>query len=215
MIIIGAKGFAKEVLEIFNQLSDLESIVFFDDVTSDIGDYLYDTFKVIKTFDAVKAYLKTVDSRFTLGVGSPKLRKQLSDRFIASGGKWVSVISPKCNVGGFGNTIGVGSSIMTGVVITNDVTLGKGCLVNLNCTIGHDCVLEDFVELSPNVNISGRCHIGAFTTLGTNAVVIPDVAIGKNCIVAAGAVVTKDVPDNCLVAGVPAVIKKELKPIVF
>ena len=215
MIILGAKGFAKEILEVFNQLNDLGSIVFFDDVSQDVGDSLYDTFKVVKTLDEAKDYLKNVDSRFALGVGGPKLRKQLSDRFLKAGGELVSVISPKCNIGGFGNTIGIGSSIMTGTVITNDVTLGKGCLINLNCTIGHDSILEDFVELSPNVNISGRCRIGAYTTIGTNAVVIPDVVIGENCLVAAGAVVTRDVPDNCLVAGVPAIVKRELPPLEF
>jgi bifunctional N-acetylglucosamine-1-phosphate-uridyltransferase/glucosamine-1-phosphate-acetyltransferase GlmU-like protein len=41
------------------------------------------------------------------------------------------------------------------------------------------------------------------------------VQIGSNVIVAAGAVVTKDVPDNCMVAGVPAIIKKQLNPLSF
>ena len=52
--------------------------------------------------------------------------------------------------------------------------------------------------------------IGEDCWLGGNVTVIPGVTIGNRCIVAAGSVVTRDVPDDCLVAGNPAVIKKKL-----
>lgn len=215
MIIIGAKGFAVEVLEIYNQLNALENIVFFDDITKDLEDTIYHRFKIIKSLKDAECYMKSVDASFTLGIGDPKLRKGIANTFMGLGGELVSSISPKANIGAFGNTIGKGSNIMTGVIITNNVSIGEGCLINLNCTIGHDSILEDYVELSPDVNISGRCKIGAFTSIGTGAVVIPDIVVGKNCVIAAGAVVTKDIPDNCMVAGIPAVIKKALEPLKF
>ena len=46
--------------------------------------------------------------------------------------------------------------------------------------------------------------IGDDVWIGANAVILPGVTIGKHVVVAAGAVVTKDVPDNCIVGGVPA-----------
>jgi acetyltransferase-like isoleucine patch superfamily enzyme len=69
------------------------------------------------------------------------------------------------------------------------------------------------VQLSPGVRITGNCVIGNYTVLGTNAVVLPKVRIGQNVMVGAGAVVTKNVPDNVMVAGVPAVVKKKLPPL--
>ena len=56
MLIIGAKGFAKEVLEVFYQLNQTENIVFYDDVNSDIGDSLYNIFPILKSEDAVHDY---------------------------------------------------------------------------------------------------------------------------------------------------------------
>jgi sugar O-acyltransferase (sialic acid O-acetyltransferase NeuD family) len=210
MIIIGAKGFAKEVLEILNQLNDLENLVFYDDVNEDTPDILFGRFPVLKSIFEAENYLNTIDSRFTIGIGNPILRKKLFDKFIAIGGKYISTISPKASVGSFGNSIGEGCNIMTGTVITNDVKIHNGVLINLNCTIGHDCEIGNFVELSPGVHISGNCSLGDYCVLGTNASVLPKIKIGRNVIVGAGSVVTKDLPDNCVAIGVPAKMIREL-----
>jgi len=50
----------------------------------------------------------------------------------------------------------------------------------------------------------GRIHIGERTFIGCRAIIMPNVKIGKRCVVAAGSVVTKDIPDGTVVAGVPA-----------
>lgn len=213
MLIIGAKGFAKEVLEVICQKNENESLAFFDDVSVNMPDQLYDRYKVLKNIEKAAAYFSSNDKRFTLGLGGTIIRHKLSFRFSEIGGVFTSTISPYAHIGRFGNKIGNGVNIMTGTVITNDVSIGKGVLINLNCTVGHDAVLGDFVELSPGVHISGNCKVGDFTTIGTNATILPKLTIGKNVIIAAGSVVTKDIPDNVMVAGVPAVIKKELLPI--
>ena len=102
---------------------------------------------------------------------------------------------------------------MTGSVITNDVKIENGVLINLNCTIGHDSHIGSFVEMSPGVHISGNCVVGDYSVLGTNSTVLPKISIGKNVIVGAGSVVTKNIPDNSLVVGIPAKVIKELNPL--
>ena len=215
MLIIGAKGFAKEVLEVLYQNNSIDNVVFYDDISNEILEKLYDKFKILRSLDEVKLYFENVSKKFTIGIGNPLLRYMVAKKFVDIGGDLTSTISHKTTIGHFGNQIDEGCNIMTGTIITNDVSIGKGCLINLNCTIGHDTVIGNFVELSPGVNISGNCHIGQFSNIGTNAIVLPKISIGCNVVVAAGAVVTKDVPDNCMVAGVPAVVKRQLVPIVF
>lgn len=58
--------------------------------------------------------------------------------------------------------------------------------------------------IDANADRFGRIYVGENTNIGWDAIIMPGVTIGKNCIVGCGAVVTKDVPDNSVVAGIPA-----------
>lgn len=211
MIIIGAKGFAKEVLEIFHQNNQLEGLAFFDNINPDIPNHLYSQFPVLKNEAEAKRFMEKNGNEFCLGIGSPKARSLMSDLFESWGGALCSVISPKAIIGHYNTTIGHGACIMSGTVITNDVCIGKGVLINLNCTIGHDVNIGNFSELSPGVHVSGHCQIEEQATLGTGAVLIPGVSIGHHSVIAAGAVVTQAVDAYVLCAGVPAVVKKRLQ----
>lgn len=208
MIIVGAKGFAKEVLEVVIQSDELQDIVFYDDVNLDAPNELFNCFKVLKSIDEAIIYLKTVDNRFTIGIGNPILRKKMFDKFSGIGGIYTSTISKVSNIGTFDVKIGDGTNILQGAILSNSTEIGLGCIIYYNSIITHDCVVGDFVEISPSVTLLGNCCVGAFSQIGSNATVLPKVKIGRNVIVGAGTVVTKDIPDNCLVVGVPGVIKK-------
>lgn len=55
-----------------------------------------------------------------------------------------------------------------------------------------------------HVDVFGKIIVGNNVHIGTNAIIMPNVTIGNNCVIATGAVVTKNIPDNSVVAGVPA-----------
>jgi sugar O-acyltransferase (sialic acid O-acetyltransferase NeuD family) len=214
MVIVGAKGFAKEVLEVLHQTSyPQDKISFFDNVTPGMPDFLYSKFRVLKNEDEVKKFFALNEPNFTLGIGGPIARIKLDILFRGLGGKLTSTISNLSAVGHYGVYMGEGVNLMTGSTLTNDIKLGRGCLINLHCTIGHDCTIGNFVELSPGVHVSGNCHIGDYCNIGTNATILPAVTLGENVIVGAGAVVTKDVPSNSLVVGIPAKVIKEIPSI--
>jgi sugar O-acyltransferase (sialic acid O-acetyltransferase NeuD family) len=213
MLIIGAKGFAKEVLEVLKQLNRLESVCFYDDVNDTAPAKLFGQFPVLRTIDEAVDYFKTIDNQFTIGIGNPVLRKKIFEKFVALGGELTSTISPLASIGSFDVNIGYGTNVLSGAVFSNDTKIGMGSIVYYNSIITHDCVIGDFVEISPSVTVLGRTTIGSYTQVGSNATILPDLKIGKNVIIGAGAVVTKDIPDNCLAIGIPARVIKELKPI--
>ena len=116
---------------------------------------------ILKNSDEVVKYFNTIDNQFTLGVDNPVIRKRLANKFHGLGGELTSTISPFAQVGHFSVVIDVDCNIMGGAILSNNIKVGKGVIVDFNSVITHDCLIEDFVEISPSVNILGTCVIGA------------------------------------------------------
>ncbi len=88
------------------------------------------------------------------------------------------------------------------------ITIGDGSLIGHNAvlaTLNHGLAPEERHDLFP-----APIHIGKNVWLGANVTVLPGVTIGDNAVIAAGAVVTKDVPENTVAAGVPARVIRSL-----
>ena len=102
--------------------------------------------------------------------------------------------------------IGLHNTIIGPVTIGNHVNLAQGITVT---ALNHNFSEKDKRIDEQGVS-TGQVVIGDDVWIGANAVVLPNVSIGRHCVIAAGAVVTKDVPDGCVVAGVPAKIIKRL-----
>ena len=81
-------------------------------------------------------------------------------------------------------------------------------VVNTGSIIEHDCILEDGVHISPNAVMGGTVSIGKKSWVCVGCSIANNVKIGEDVVVGAGSVVLKEVPNNVLVAGIPAVIKK-------
>jgi len=102
--------------------------------------------------------------------------------------------------------IGIHNTIIGPVTIGNHVNLAQGITVTaLNHNFIDTTLRIDEQGISTNPVV-----IGDDVWIGANAVILPGVTIGRHVVIAAGAVVTKDVPDNCVVGGIPAKVLKDL-----
>jgi acetyltransferase-like isoleucine patch superfamily enzyme len=109
------------------------------------------------------------------------------------------------------------------------ISIGRNVFINHGCSfldLG-GITIEDDVLIGPGVSLISESHpldpakrkilevkhvlIKKNAWIGAGAMVLPGVSVGENSVVAAGALVTKDVPDNCVVAGVPAKIIRTLE----
>lgn len=117
------------------------------------------------------------------------------------------------------------------------INYGRHTKIGKNVFINFDCVfldlggitIEDDVLIAPKVSLIseghpvspegrhslmvGHIHIKRNAWIGANATILPGVTVGENAIVAAGAVVSKDVPDNAIVGGIPARVIKTIDEI--
>ncbi len=208
MIIIGASGFAKETYQALIDNDFDGAIYFFDNLNVLSSDKLYGR-HIFTNFTDVKKHLKA-DPLFLLGIGKPLLRHRLHKEFVKIGGEPYSLISRKATIGSENVIFGEGTTMLTGVVVSNEVTIGSYAMIYYNAVITHNCKIGDFVEISPGVTLLGGVEVGNFTQIGAGSIILPNLKIGDYVIIGAGSVVTKDVPDNSLVMGVPAKFIKTL-----
>lgn len=113
----------------------------------------------------------------------------------------------------------------TGIILGENVFMNYDCImldggyirIGTHTLIGPHCQFYtpqhpmDYVERREEKETAYPITIGEDCWLGGNVVVCPGVTIGNRCIIAAGSVVTKDIPDDSLAAGIPAVVKRSLK----
>ncbi|WP_239984690.1 DapH/DapD/GlmU-related protein [Lentibacillus sediminis] len=112
----------------------------------------------------------------------------------------------------FGKNITIGKNVFFNMGCSfqdrGGIHIGDGALLGMNVTIAtlnHGMSLE-----TRNTTYADGVTLGKNTWIGSSATILPGVTVGDNAVVAAGAVVTKDVPENTVVAGVPAKVVKEV-----
>lgn len=111
------------------------------------------------------------------------------------------------------------------------VFIGNNTYINYNCCFldSAKVTIGDYVYMGPNCNIFTPCHpihhelrkekvteyalpvtVGSHSWIGGDVVITPGVTIGENCVIGAGSVVTKDIPDNSIAVGNPCKVIRQI-----
>lgn len=208
VVVIGAGGFGREVIEIFKDLNSISEewdvLGFIDDTVSLWG-------KEINGKPVIGGLDWLIENREDVGcviaIGDPHSKKIVADRLEQHEIIYYNAIHPSVIKSEFVK-LGKGVIICAGVILTVNITIGDHVCINLNSTIGHDAVIGNYCSIMPNVAINGNDIIGKLSYIGAGATIIEKIKIGVNSTIGAGAVVVRDTPDNVISVGVPARVIK-------
>ena len=139
-------------------------------------------------------------------VGSGAGRRAIVGRLAALGvedARYATMVDDTVRIPA-GCSVGHGSVLLPGVVVTADAKVGRHVVIMPNVTVTHDNVLDDFVTIAAGASLGGSVKLGAGSYIGMNASIRQGLSVGSGATVGMGSAVLHDVPDGETWVGVPA-----------
>lgn len=190
MIILGASGHAKVIIEIAQANDRTIDTVYDKDVA-----------KVeVLGYPVCHDEIPPQATCAVIAIGNNKIRQQLAQdhktSFCAPLIHPTAIVSPSAS-------LGEGTVVMAGAIINAGAKIGAHVIINTAAVVEHDCVIEDFVHISPNAALAGNVTVEKGAHVGIGANVIQGVQIGKQAVIGAGAAIIEGVAAHAVVVGVP------------
>jgi sugar O-acyltransferase (sialic acid O-acetyltransferase NeuD family) len=201
----GASGHARVLRELCNQ-RDYELLALFDnDPTS------RSPFKDVPVYHGAEGFrgwrkrVPNEDIECLVAIGGEHGRDRIAlQRFMVSYGLRPAVVVHATAFVAPDATLGPGSQVLAQAAVCVGAKVGQACIINTRASVDHECFLGDGVHLAPGATLAGCVSVGEASLIGPSGVVLPRIRIGANVIIGAGAVVTRDMPDNVVAYGNPA-----------
>jgi sugar O-acyltransferase (sialic acid O-acetyltransferase NeuD family) len=212
VVIVGAGGHGKVVLDILQYDRRINLAGFIDDNRHSHGKFIDDIPIIGDTAGLEKMVALRHIEGAIIAVGDNQVRARIYARLKDTGIKIINAIHPGAILAkdvkfGEGVVIASGAKINTGTKIGNNVIINTGVIID------HDNIIEDHVHISPGVKLSGNVTIKKYTHVGLGVTVVSKITINENVTVGGGAIVLKDIPAYTTAVGRPAkVIKYKEKP---
>ena len=202
LFIYGIGGAGREALSCFVDICANSGLDYKSLVSFVVDDEFYSESTVMEVSVVKRSEIKNFEGEVIVAIGDPLVRERIV-KSLPDDTNFAILIHPKANISKW-VTIGKGTYIGAGTVITTQITIGKHVYINLNSTIGHDCVLEDFVTLSQGVNISGNCFIEEGVFIGSNSALRQKIRICSGTVIGMSSCVIHSIKEKGTFAGNPA-----------
>jgi len=210
IILLGAGGHAKSVLDSIADLNEYSDVAILDDC---IFDAHYHNINV-SFFSKNKSLSELQNDGYLyafVGVGSvgnTSIRRRLFNE-LKNNNFIIPNIIDRSAVVSTNILLGEGNYIGKGAVINAFSKIGDCTIINTKSVVEHDCEVGDFSHVSSGSVLCGGVVVGKDTHIGAGSVVRQSIKIGDNSLIGIGSVLTKDIPSNVVAFGSPCrVVKK-------
>lgn len=202
LIIVGASGFGREVLQWVKHCNSVQKKWnvkgFIDDNLHALDGYECD-YTVI---DLIKSYAVKDSDNFAIAIALPKIKKGVVELLQEKGAKFASIIHPTAIIGAF-SEIGEGVVITPYAKISPNVKIGNFVTL-LGSGLGHDATVDDYCTITGNCSINGHVRLREGAFIGSNSCIAPGKEVGAWSLVAMGSMVITNVKPATKVMGNPA-----------
>ena len=204
LLILGTRTLAVEIADVASDVPDVEIAGFVENMDRSRCSETLEGLPIL-WIDDIATLAQTHFAVCALGTTQ---RSRFIEQATALGMRFATIIHPSARISRH-STIGEGSVACPGVVVATRTAIGRHVILNRGALIGHHTTVGDYCSIMPGANIAGACAIGEATYVGMGALVLDHHNVGSRSVVAAGSVVTRDIPDNVQVMGLPARIVRE------
>lgn len=208
LVIWGCGGHAREVKHLCDILN-LEVVGFLDE-REEMKGKVIDEVPVLGDLEDISLFKDKVKV-VCAGVGNPNLKKKFVIKTINAGFKISDTLIHPLVYISKKNTLGIGSIICEGAILTTNISVGDFVIINRGSNISHDNIINDYVTISPGVNIAGNVIVDEGAYIGIGSSIREKTSIGAWAVIGGGAFVKNDVPAKTMYVGVPAKFKKFLQ----
>lgn len=208
-VIIGAGAQGRVALDLINSNQEFNEIEFLDDDASKWNTCLNGV-KIAGPISSLESYDKN-NFRALIALGNPIARKKVAHRLDQIGAPLMNLIHNSAYIAS-SVSLGEGNTFCAQAIINSNAEIKSHVLVNNIAVVEHDSLLNNYTTVCPGAQIGGRVDLAEGAFICTGAIVLPRLKIGEYSVLAAGSVLTKDLPDHVLAMGAPARIVREIGP---
>jgi sugar O-acyltransferase (sialic acid O-acetyltransferase NeuD family) len=203
VVICGAGGFGREVLEILKSQNENTvnwNILGFIDDTIPKGQ-MVNGFPILGNIDWFCTNHNNVGC--LVAVGDTRVKRKIIEKLEMFHVNFVNAIHPSVIMS---DSVEIGKNVIicAGCILTVNIKIGNHVILNLSSTVGHDVIIEDYCSIMPSVKINGNTHVKQGAYIGSGATIIQDTSVGCWSIIGAGAVVVKEISNRVTAVGIPA-----------
>ncbi|MDC8830475.1 acetyltransferase [Alteromonas gilva] len=212
IIIIGAGGHAKVIIDIVEQIQTLN-------ISGIIAPHLqkgtiFMGYPALgRDADLPQLVTKHQISGAIVAIGDNTSRQKVAEtaRQLCPNLKFVTAVHPTATLAA-DVIIGEGTVVMAGSVVNPGVQVGSFCIINTLSSVDHECKLADYASLGPRATLGGNCTVGASSMIGLGAILCHGVSVGTHTVIGAGSLVNKDVGSSVIAYGQPARVIRSRQP---
>ena len=202
LIIVGASGFGREVLQWakdINKVNPTWNIKgFIDDNVNVLDGYVCDYTVLGRIHD----WIPSGNEVFTCAIAIPRVKELLVKLLVSKGAAFTKLVHPTAIIGEFCE-IGEGLVVTPRAKISPNVKIGNFVTI-LGSGVGHDAVLGDFSSIAGNCSVNGHVVLGKRVFVASNSCIAPSKKIGDDVFIGMGSMVISNVRAGYKVMGNPA-----------